>query len=267
MKAASEVLTSDAYYWIIQRSDGVGLATSSHDLPHEKDGIAYEPIPAFQPQRLLQTDDIVGSKLEMSGALSSAGLTAADLDAGRWSSANVVLGGGSWDNDAPPHILCKGTLGGVQAAEQQFVAEVSLEPDKLREQPCPQTSPECRAQLGDRDCRICLRERRLRTVVAEVRGNEIFLVVGDTARFGFGQARWLSGSNAGLARTIVDARDGSIWLREGLPFQINVGDRLMITEGCDGRLETCSERFGNVANFRGEPHLPGTDLLLRYPGV
>ena len=39
------------------------------------------------------------------------------------------------------------------------------------------------------------------------------------------------------------------------------------TQGCDKMLATCSGRFGNVANFRGEPHLPGMDLLTRYPGA
>jgi uncharacterized phage protein (TIGR02218 family) len=37
-------------------------------------------------------------------------------------------------------------------------------------------------------------------------------------------------------------------------------------EGCDKRLETCRDRFANTLNFRGEPHLPGNDLLTRYPG-
>jgi hypothetical protein len=34
-------------------------------------------------------------------------------------------------------------------------------------------------------------------------------------------------------------------------------------------VRTCSQqvRFANAANFRGEPYLPGTDLLTRYPGA
>ena len=39
-----------------------------------------------------------------------------------------------------------------------------------------------------------------------------------------------------------------------------------LTEGCDKRFATCRTRFANSANFRGEPHLPGNDLLTRYPG-
>ena len=35
--------------------------------------------------------------------------------------------------------------------------------------------------------------------------------------------------------------------------------------GCDRALATCRDRFGNVANFRGFPHVPGNDFVLRYP--
>jgi hypothetical protein len=34
---------------------------------------------------------------------------------------------------------------------------------------------------------------------------------------------------------------------------------------CDQRFETCREVFGNTDNFRGFPHLPGTDVLLAGP--
>jgi hypothetical protein len=36
-------------------------------------------------------------------------------------------------------------------------------------------------------------------------------------------------------------------------------------QGCDRRLATCRERFDNIANFRGFPHIPGNDFVLKYP--
>ena len=35
--------------------------------------------------------------------------------------------------------------------------------------------------------------------------------------------------------------------------------------GCDRAFATCRDRFANVANFRGFPHIPGNDFVLRYP--
>jgi uncharacterized phage protein (TIGR02218 family) len=46
-----------------------------------------------------------------------------------------------------------------------------------------------------------------------------------------------------------------------------VGDRVALREGCDKMIATCSARFSNVVNFRGEPHVPGNDLLTRHPGA
>ena len=42
--------------------------------------------------------------------------------------------------------------------------------------------------------------------------------------------------------------------------------RVRLVEGCDKQLATCRTRFANAVNFRGEAHLPGNDLLTRYPG-
>lgn len=36
---------------------------------------------------------------------------------------------------------------------------------------------------------------------------------------------------------------------------------------CDHRFETCRSVFGNVENFRGFPHLPGTDFVLAGPAA
>lgn len=35
--------------------------------------------------------------------------------------------------------------------------------------------------------------------------------------------------------------------------------------GCVRRLSTCRDRFDNVANFRGFPHIPSTDFVLKHP--
>ena len=50
-----------------------------------------------------------------------------------------------------------------------------------------------------------------------------------------------------------------------LPYAIEPGLRALLNEGCDHLLATCASRFGNAANFQGEPFLPGNDLLAQYP--
>ncbi|MEM6496284.1 MAG: phage BR0599 family protein, partial [Pseudomonadota bacterium] len=43
-----------------------------------------------------------------------------------------------------------------------------------------------------------------------------------------------------------------------------VGDAVTITAGCDKVLETCRDKFSNVANYRGFPHIPGNDFVTAY---
>ena len=38
-----------------------------------------------------------------------------------------------------------------------------------------------------------------------------------------------------------------------------------MTAGCDKRFATCREKFTNIPNFRGFPHMPGNDFVLRLP--
>ena len=43
-----------------------------------------------------------------------------------------------------------------------------------------------------------------------------------------------------------------------------MGDGVAVTAGCDRQFATCRDRFANAANFRGFPHIPGQDAVLRY---
>ena len=42
------------------------------------------------------------------------------------------------------------------------------------------------------------------------------------------------------------------------------GHAFTIRAGCDKRSETCGAKFANILNFRGFPHIPGQDTVIRY---
>lgn len=128
--------------------------------------------------------------------------------------------------------------------------------------------------LGDRRCRIDMAGRtRLTRIVAVVAADVVDAADAATGPstssglYGYGRLRWIGGKNSGLESAILRSDGVRLTLREPPPFAVATGDLVEIAEGCDKRLETCATRFGNAANFRGEPHLPGIDLLTRYPGA
>lgn len=264
--SASEV-TTFASYWIVQRADGVGSACTSLDVQGGgKAEHAYDAAGSLGFSEVVLDDQMVGSKVRIAGSLAGTRLDKADLMAGRWDGATFRLSMGDWTDGDPPENLCTGELGTVEINGEMFEAELSAAPPSIEKQSCPRTSRECRARLGDRQCRVDLRSRRVRSHVVEVLGDGIRIALEDTEPFLMGRLRWISGLNSGLEDMVIRTGPEMIALRKAASGTIRPGDALELTEGCDGRIETCADRFGNVPNFRGEPHLPGVDILTRYPG-
>lgn len=81
--------------------------------------------------------------------------------------------------------------------------------------------------------------------------------------FAYGFVKWLTGLNAGYSMEVKAFSPGVVTLAMLMPFPIQVGDTYQITAGCDGQDSTCKNRYGNIANFRGEPFIPGPDFILR----
>ena len=50
-----------------------------------------------------------------------------------------------------------------------------------------------------------------------------------------------------------------------MPEPVAAGDSFTVTAGCDKQFQTCHDRFNNVVNFRGFPHIPGNDFVISYP--
>jgi uncharacterized phage protein (TIGR02218 family) len=105
------------------------------------------------------------------------------------------------------------------------------------------------------------------TVLAEVDGERVRFDSLGEGLYLFGSLRWLTGPCAGIGQMIVDQAGDDLFLAEPPPLAVQAGMRALLTPGCDKRLATCSGRFVNAVNFRGEPFLPGMDLLTRYPGA
>lgn len=99
--------------------------------------------------------------LDVSGALTSDAITGDDLAAGRWDGAQVRLFAVDWTQpDAGSLALARGELGDVGLLDGAFTAELRG-PTALLERPAIEhTSPECRAELGDKRCRVDLRGGR-----------------------------------------------------------------------------------------------------------
>ncbi len=264
-------LTTLAFCWRLERRDGVALGFTTHDRDIVIGHLVYRAAPGMLPSAISTSDGFDAETLEVAGALTSEAIRAADLREGRWDGASVFVFMVDWEDPGGEHLpLARGEIGDVSVKGEGFTAELRG-PTAMIERPVvEQTSPECRAELGDKRCRVDMAARVMVTRIVAISEDdevEVAAVSGPANGYAYGRLRWIGGGNSGLDSQIVRSEGSRLTLREPPPHAPAVGDLIEISEGCDKGFETCAARFANAANFRGEPHLPGMDLLTRYPGA
>jgi uncharacterized phage protein (TIGR02218 family) len=211
----------------------------------------------------------------VAGALAADSLTEADLAAGRYDAASVEVWLVDWSDPASRLQLAAGTLGEVRREGAAFTAELRAPADRLNQESGRLYTATCAADLGDARCTVDLTAAVLRGTgaVTALAGTSAFTASGLSAFadgwFTAGKLAFTSGANAGLAVEVkthrADAASVTLSLWQAMPEPIAPGDAFTVTAGCDKRFSTCHDRFNNSVNFRGFPHIPGNDFVVRYP--
>jgi uncharacterized phage protein (TIGR02218 family) len=263
-----EELVTLAWCWRLARRDGVAIGLTSHDRDLIVGGMPSRAAPGMTPSAIETRDEIDAATMDLEGAIASDAIAAEDLDAGRWDGAAVELFVTDWSApDAAPVVVARGSLGAVERRGAAFTAELQGVTRALDGPACPATSPSCRAMLGDPACRVDLAPRTHRRRVVAIEGRAVTLDAAVAAgAMAFGDLMWMEGAVCGLSSPVIDAAGVVLTLAEMPPALPALPLRVRLVEGCDKQLATCRTRFANAVNFRGEAHLPGNDLLTRYPG-
>lgn len=178
----------------------------------------------------------------------------------------------AFNTATPGMVLMAGTLGSVSLADVHrgtfkingpLQGGVNLINEKY--------SPECRANLGDSRCKVnlgltpytttgtvtvVLSNRKFQALLTENQANDYYA---------FGMLTFTSGNNNGLTLEPLThfqiSADDEIVMAFAFPKDIQVGDTFTLTAGCDKRPQTCSAKFNNIVNYRGEPFIPPADKL------
>ena len=266
-EATSEAtLATQAFFWRIERRDGVTLGFTSHDRDLQLDGVTLRSAPGIRPAALRLTTDIAGDDAQIDGALTHDAISADDLAAGRFDGAAVDVGTIDWQS-GEARVLFSGSIGETEAGAEGFSAQLRSIKAALEFDPVPRTSPGCRARFCGPGCNLSPARFTTETVVAiiDAAADAVGFAGIAAADFVFGEVRWLDGAATGLRHAIIAGDDGLLILDGPVPRGVAAGTRALLREGCDRTIATCAARFGNAVNFRGEPFLPGNDLVTRYP--
>ncbi len=261
--------------WRIDRQDGTALGFTDHDGDITFGGLTYEARSGLDAGAVERSTGLSVDNTEVVGALSSIGLTEADILAGRYDRAGVTLWLVDWDRPDLRVDLFKGSLGEIRNAGGAFEAELRGLAEALNQPVGRAYLRTCECALGDGKCGVDLGAETLSAElsIADVPiGASLTLTGLDGFAPGWferGTLTWLSGANVGTTSMIrADRQDGAVRvidLWDEAPQRIMEGDVLRLSAGCDKRAVTCREKFGNFLNFRGFPHIPGEDWISTYP--
>jgi uncharacterized phage protein (TIGR02218 family) len=263
--------------WRVERKDDVVMGFTDHDRDLAFDSLTYRAATGFAATAIEDQLGLAVSNLDVEGALSSAAITEADLHAGRYDDAAVTTFLVNWAEASERVILRSGFLGQVSRGTLAFTAELRGLAAKLDQAAGRIFQRSCAWELGDARCTIDLTAagRHGSGAVVTVLGAFDFAASGlgslATGVLTRGKLTWTSGANAGLAVEVKAHTQGTGSSRLSLflptPEPIAIGDTFTVTAGCDKTLATCRDRFANVVNFGGFPHMPGNDFALSYPNT
>lgn len=273
--------TTLCFCWIIRRRDGVVLGFTDHDRPLTVDTIECHPDSGFEAGALATSADLAVDNAEIEGLLDHGGLTEADILRGLYHQAVIEVWRVNWRAPQERVLLRTGTLGEVTRGQHQFTAEIRGLSQSLDQPVGRLYQRQCDANVGDDRCgvNLDLPIHRGTGVIISVHDDTNFDVEGlDNSNddwFTEGLLTWTpdESTNAGSTGFVKSFSTNSgaagprqhmaLWQPPDLPLQ--VGDRFSVTVGCDRRAETCRNRFGNIANFRGFHLMPGNDFIISYP--
>ena len=266
--------TTLAWCWRITRSDGTSFGFTEHDQTLSFDGTEFEPESGLTASEIRSGADLSVDAQDAAGALRSDRLTEADILDGRWDNADVELWRVNWQLTNQRVLMRRGAIGQIRRGRHAFVAEIRSMSHILGQTVGRTFQARCDAALGDARCGVDLEDPAFRGVGTVIDGlrDRAFTASGlggfAAGWFRFGTLTWTVGVNAGRHAEVLahDRSDGiaAITLLEAPIRPIGAGDGFIIRAGCDKRIATCAQKFRNAVNFRGFPHIPGQDTILRY---
>ncbi len=255
--------TTLAWCWRITRADGGTFGFTDHDRSLVFDGTDFEPESGLTASEIRSGSDLAVDAQDAEGVLTSDRITETDIADGRWDAAQVELWRVNWADVSQRVLMRRGAVGQIRRGRLAFVAEVRSLAHVLGQSVGRTFQATCDAALGDARCT---------GVVTALNGDRGFTASGlggfASGWFNHGILDWTGGASTGRSAEVAGhANTGgtvTLALLEAPVRPITPGDTFTLRAGCDKRMETCAAKFANVVNFRGFPHIPGQDSVIRY---
>ncbi len=253
---------------ILKNNKILAFSNASQDFIYEE--ITYNHISSDDIKNIKNNLDVENDSFQISNLISSDLINADDVLSGKYDSAKVEIFIVDLLNLNKGKVcLLNGVISDIQFKNDVFIANVKGLKNEINKTIGEVYSPLCRSCFCDGKCKLNKSNFTFTGIVSKVVDNISFytndniILSKENRYFENGVIEFISGKNIGQKTEIKQFSNGFFILSTELPYQIELNDYFLVVAGCDKKFNTCCSRFNNAINFRGEPHLPGIDLLLK----
>jgi uncharacterized phage protein (TIGR02218 family) len=261
--------------------DGTSLGITDHDKDLSV-ALGDSPATTFRadvgalPSAVSLSLGFDADNFEVTGPIGSV-VTRTAIIGGRFNRARVRLFDVQWDNTTRYVRLMAGRVTGAKVEGGRFTLEIRSAVDALNQTIGRVISPQCSNDFAVFDPPFSRCQATAQTWAAAVTAvtDDMRVQVAwtdspapEASDVLNGLVEFTTGSLAGALPVEVFSLTGSplddIEVYQPLVEPPEVGDMLIVTEGCDKLRTTCKLK-GQILNFAGFPDLVGTDAYVKFP--
>lgn len=274
--------------------DPVGFTTNTRDMTLPSHIITFRSAAGMIPSEMGQSFGET-AVMEFQGMYATGIFTAEDVVAGVWNDAKVEIFASPWDDvNLGELVMFTGNLAEFEHYGDYFKAEIRGLSARLSQDTGSVTSRNCRVKFKSTACGYTGTTITIDSVTynlsvsGTIRSNASTEEVYSRTFLSIATSPWITPTYPngffkngtvtinGIVREIADsfgyAEGGDpapiaplvVQLKRPLPFTPEFGDAITIARGCNKRVEDC-RAYNNIANFRGEPYVPGLETINRVP--
>lgn len=263
-----------AYIIKVILANGTSFGYTNHDRPLTIDSFTYQPGAGLSRVKLTATANAEVSNQDVESSW-TVDINEQDALNGLYDEAVVIFSWVSWEHPEYGSLeIFRGNIANLSWTDVGFRAEIHNAVRRLNNPIGSIVTPYCRHQLGDTNdtnkatpggCNVNLASYTFTGSVSSIltdRRKFVFTGLASAQADGYfstGVLTFTSGLNNNRIVDVkvhtVDSYGSQVEFYTPTSYVISPGDTFSVVAGCDRSNTTCKDKFNNVVNFGGFPHL------------
>ncbi|MDR2077661.1 MAG: DUF2163 domain-containing protein [Rickettsiales bacterium] len=256
----------------IKPKDGDDIAFTEHSAELIIGDVVYKPRRSFEevdgPRNF---SDMTGNSCGIVAIFDDVSINASEVFLGKFDGAKIDIFMVNCEHVEYGSInLISGFIDSIEISGETIYFSIAGVTGILEKTVGDVYSPLCRAEFCDKKCGLAAQNYTFFGEIAtvdgatEIHSEDNSIKNKDKDYFRYGSITFIDGKNKGSSVEVKQSYLGGIILSIPPVNAMEVGDQFKLMAGCDKKFDSCSGRFANAINFRGEPNLPRTAKVYKF---